>query len=75
MPMPTARCNGCINAFRCQNAGSVRKTVHDSAWMLEKVIQNRLVTREQSGVLVFVTDGQQAEPAIDEALRVLSSVT
>lgn len=43
--------------------------------MLEKVIQKKLVTREQSGVLVYVTDEQRADSVVDEAIRVLGSVT
>ena len=53
----------------------LRKTVHDSAWMLEKVIRKELVTRDQSGVLVYVTDEQRADTVVDEAIRVLGSVT
>lgn len=53
----------------------LRKTVHDSAWMLEKVIEANVVSREQSGVLVYASDELQAEPAIGEALSVLATVS
>ncbi len=53
----------------------LRKTVHDSAWMFKKVIDAGIIQAGQGGVLVYATEEQKAEPAIDQALRVLGSVT
>jgi hypothetical protein len=52
----------------------LRKTVHDSAWMLEKVIGANVVTREQSGLLVYATEELQNERPIREAFDVLATV-
>ena len=52
----------------------LRKTVHDSAWMLEKVIGANVISREQSGILVYATDELQNEKPIQEALHVLATV-
>jgi hypothetical protein len=54
---------------------NLRKTVHDSAWMLEKAIGAGIVNRDRSGALLYVPDEQKGEPLIDEAIRVLDSVT
>jgi len=53
----------------------LRKTVHDSAWMLEKVAEANIISREHSAALVYVTDEQRSESAISEALQVLASVS
>ena len=52
-----------------------RKTVHDSAWMFEKVISAGIIGRNQGAVLVYATDEQKADSDIERSLRVLASVT
>jgi hypothetical protein len=51
-----------------------RRTVHDSAWMFEKVVQQRIVAREQAIALVYATDEQKKDPAVSWSFGVLSSV-
>lgn len=53
----------------------LRKTVHDSAWMLEKVVQSELISRDHTAAIVYVTDDQQTDPAVTEACHVLASVS
>jgi hypothetical protein len=51
-----------------------RRTVHDSAWMFEKVVQQRIVSREQAVALVYATDEQKKDPAVSWSFDVLGSV-
>lgn len=53
----------------------LRKTVHDSAWMLEKVVQANLISQDRTAAIVYVTEDQRAEAGVSEALRVLGSVS
>lgn len=53
----------------------LRKTVHDSAWMLEKVVQAELIGRDRTAAIVYVTDDQLTDAGVTEALRVLASVS
>jgi hypothetical protein len=52
----------------------LRRAVHDSAWMFEKVVQQGIVTREQAIALVFATDEQKKDPAVSWSFDVLGSV-
>jgi hypothetical protein len=53
---------------------SLRRTVHDSAWMFEKVVQEGIVQREDAIALVFATDERRADPEVVRSLDVLASV-
>jgi hypothetical protein len=52
----------------------LRRTVHDSAWMFEKVVQQRIVARDQAIALVYATAEQKQDPAISWSFDVLGSV-
>lgn len=52
----------------------LRRTVHDSAWMFEKVIQQGIVRRDQAVALVYATDELMQDPEIRRSFNVLSSV-
>lgn len=52
----------------------LRRAVHDSAWMFEKVVQQRIVTQDQAIALVFATEEQKKDPAISWSFDVLGSV-
>jgi hypothetical protein len=52
----------------------LRRTVHDSAWMFEKVVQQRIVAREQAIALVYATAEQKKDPTISWSFDVLGSV-
>jgi hypothetical protein len=52
-----------------------RKTIHDSAWMFEKVVQANIIQRDQGAALVYANEEQRADPEIERSLRVLGSVT
>jgi hypothetical protein len=52
----------------------LRRTVHDSAWMFEKVIQQHIITRDQAIALVYATDEQRRDPAVSSSFEVLASV-
>lgn len=54
--------------------GHLRRTVHDSAWMLEKVVHHGIVRRDQAVALVYATDELMQDPEISRSLSVLSSV-
>lgn len=55
--------------------GALRKVIHDSAWMFEKVTQAQLIGPNQGAVLLHATEEQVQEPEVQSALRVLESVT
>jgi hypothetical protein len=52
----------------------LRRAVHDSAWMFEKVVQQHIVAREQAIALVYATNEQKKDPAVSWSFDVLSSV-
>jgi hypothetical protein len=52
----------------------LRRAVHDSAWMFEKVVQQRIVSRDQAVALVFATREQRKDPAVSWSFDVLGSV-
>ncbi len=54
---------------------NLRKTVHDSAWMFEKVIAAGIIQRGQGAVLVHAPSESGADEDIAQSLRVLGSVT
>ena len=53
----------------------LRKTVHDSAWMFEKVIEQNIISADQGGVLVHVNEEDQQDKDVLDALKELESVT
>jgi hypothetical protein len=52
----------------------LRRVVHDSAWMFEKVVAQKIVTRDQAVALVYATEEQRHDPSISWSFDVLSSV-
>jgi hypothetical protein len=52
----------------------LRRTVHDSAWMFEKVVQKGIIKREQAIALVFATKEHKTDPEVSWSLDVLRSV-
>ena len=53
---------------------ALRRVVHDSAWMFEKVVGQRMVTRDHAVALVYAVDEQKRDPAISWSFDVLRSV-
>lgn len=53
----------------------LRRVVHDSAWMFEKVVQQGIVARDQAVALVYANKEQQQDPAISWSFGVLNSVS
>jgi hypothetical protein len=53
---------------------ALRRTVHDTAWMFEKVLNAGIVKKEQTAALVMVPTNQQ-EQQMSDFLGVLNSVT
>jgi hypothetical protein len=53
----------------------LRKTVHDAAWMFEKVVTAGIIHRNQGAVLVNAPPEQRAEPEVERSLKVIGSVT
>jgi hypothetical protein len=53
---------------------SLRRVVHDSAWMFEKVVDQNIVTRDQAVALVYATEERRRDPAVSWSFDVLSSV-
>jgi hypothetical protein len=52
----------------------LRRVVHDSAWMFEKVVQQQIVPREHAIALVYVTRDQKQDPSVSWSFDVLNSV-
>jgi hypothetical protein len=52
----------------------LRRSVHDSAWMFEKVVQSGLIKREQAIALVYAPENIMQDPEIGWSLDVLGSV-
>jgi hypothetical protein len=52
----------------------LRRTVHDSAWMFEKVIQQGIISRNQAIALVYATDEHKRDPEVSWSFDVLNSV-
>jgi hypothetical protein len=52
----------------------LRRTIHDSAWMFEKVVQQGIISRDQAVALVFATDEQRRDPEVSWSFDVLNSV-
>jgi hypothetical protein len=53
---------------------TLRRVVHDSAWMFEKVVAQEIVTRDQAVALVYATEEQRDDPSIGWSFDVLRSV-
>lgn len=53
----------------------LRKSVHDAAWMFEKVIGAGIIHPEQGAVLVNATPELRADSAVERSLKVIASVT
>lgn len=54
--------------------GPLRRIVHDSAWMFEKVVQDGIIKREHAVALVYATDEHRRDPEISWSFDVLGSV-
>ncbi len=54
---------------------TLRKNVHDAAWMFEKVIENETIQPDQGAALVYATPEEQEDREVGRALRTLASVT
>jgi len=52
----------------------LRRVVHDSAWMLEKVVRQGIVAHDQAIALVYANEQQRQDAAISWSFGVLSSV-
>lgn len=52
----------------------LRRTVHDSAWMFEKVVQHGIIPHDQAVALVYATNEHIRDPEIRWSLDVLNSV-
>lgn len=53
----------------------LRKNVHDTAWSFEQVIKQQIVAPDATGVLVYLSEEQAAQPDVDRSLRLLRSMT
>jgi len=53
---------------------SLRRVVHDSAWMFEKVVGQGIVERDQAIALVYATEDRKSNPAVSWSFDVLRSV-
>lgn len=53
----------------------LRRTVHDTAWMFEKVVGQRIIKPEQAIALVYATDDLTRDPEVGWSLDVLQSVS
>ena len=53
----------------------LRKTVHDAAWMFEKVVTAGIICPEQGAVLVNASPEQRADSEVERSLKVIASVT
>jgi hypothetical protein len=52
----------------------LRRTIHDSAWMFEKVVEQGIISRDQAIALVYATGEQRRDPEISWSFDVLNSV-
>jgi hypothetical protein len=53
----------------------LRKNVHDTAWCFEQIFKQKIITPEDGGVLVYVTDEQKNQTEVEKSLRLLGSMT
>ena len=53
----------------------LRKSVHDCAWMFEKVVAAEVISREKTAALVHTTGDMESDEAIQQALSVLATVS
>lgn len=54
---------------------TLRKTIHDSTWMFEKVARGGVATTDQCACLVYVNNERGRDPDVVHSLEVLSSVS
>lgn len=54
---------------------ALRRVVHDSAWMFEKVLEQGIVTHDEAIALVYAPEEQRSDPAVSWSLDVLGSVS
>jgi hypothetical protein len=54
--------------------GPLRRTIHDSAWMFEKVVAEGIIKRDQAVALVYATDEHRRDPEVSWSFDVLRSV-
>jgi hypothetical protein len=52
----------------------LRRTIHDSAWMFEKVTQQGIISPDQGIALVYTTEDQKRDPEVSWSFDVLRSV-
>lgn len=52
----------------------LRRTIHDSAWMFEKVVQQGIIERDQAIALVYATEENKRDPEVSWSFDVLGSV-
>jgi hypothetical protein len=53
---------------------TLRRVVHDSAWMFEKVVEHQIVARDQAIALVYATEERRRDPSVRSSFDVLASV-
>jgi len=58
-----------------RNRKSLSRNVHHVAWMFEKVIQTKVISPDQGGVLVYPTEEQSSDPDVRKSLSMLGSIT
>jgi hypothetical protein len=49
--------------------------VDSTAWQFDRVVRASVIPREKGAALIMPTDEQRAEPSVQEAIRVLGTVT
>jgi len=54
---------------------TLKKTVHDAAWMFERVTNNKLITPNQGGALIRLSEEQRQDKEVANILEELGSVT
>jgi hypothetical protein len=64
LPLPRRRYRKALNP-----------NVHHVAWMFEKVIDDKVITAEEGGVLVYPTEEQLNDGEVQKALKILGSMT
>jgi hypothetical protein len=54
---------------------TLKRNVHDVAWMFEKVIASGAIPSERGGVLVYPSEEQMADGEVERSLQLLGSIT
>jgi len=60
---------------RRRNRKALTRNVHHVAWMFEKVIDSKVITHDQGGVLVYPTEEQLNDRDVARSLKMLGSLT